>query len=1250
MTRGLPAVREAEDRAGPEDGEASSSLLRRAGRVGWNMLVILLPIFLLTGLAVGLGYVRLMHGPISLKPLAGPIARAIGSELPGLDIRIEDAVLRIAQDGRLEFRLKHVQLFEQDGDLVASAPEAAAQLSVDGVWAGRIVPSRVDLIEPKLNLIVSDDGSVALSFTPVPVSKSGDGAEPAPKPGARLDASATPGKDTRAAVPAPANTTAGAAEPPSLKRIDLARMLTDATRRARRGLDATSYLREVGMRDATITLESRRNITKWLVPEVSIDLEHKKRSSVIAGLIKVASSAGPWSIAFRTEENDKARTLVLKTTIRDFVPRSIEGALPTSGLLQSLDLPIASDATIELSSEGEIKSGTASVELGRGRIGSQTPHAPAFGVDGGLLHIDYDAANRRFELKPSQVKWGGSQLTLAGTMTGGVTTDGRPGWAFQMAGSDGTLRADDLKLPALAIDGLSARGHWLPDHGRLQLSSFDVKAGGAAITVNGEVDLVPAQPGMRFEARASAMPLDTFKTLWPQAVSPGARKWVGQRLQQAKVKGGTLTYLSGSHLAGQAAGASGLDRLSMVIEAADIVLQPLPTMSPIEAPKALVNIENAALEISVPDAAVAIGPGRRVPLKSLRFAVADLDLKIPEGEISFRVQGGLQPVLAVLDQEPLTILQKAGHSLEGVDGKVEGQIKLLLPLAPEIAARDVKVLGKARVFDARGTKAFGGHAVQGATVNFDFAEQSIDAKGEMLVGGVLAKIAWQHIYDADDERQPPLRLSAMLDNSDRNQLGLDLGQILLGDVPVDVTATRVAGAEPVVRLRADLTKAEIVLDAVAWKKPAGRSAYVQFDVIKGKGRTDLANFKLAGDDVAIEGAAVLGADNKLREFAFPDFTLNVVSRLDVRGKLGTGDVWEIKARGTTFDGRDYFRSLFSVGQNADRAAKSSKPRGGVDLEADIDTVLGFTDASMKGLRVKLSRRMDKLVSLEAKGALDSGKPLAVALRNDGKDQRRLLADTTDAGLAFKLIGFYPNLQGGRGRLEVNLDGKGAAEKTGILWVDDFIVLGDPVVAEVVGSAGDDPIDRTGARTKQRMVRQAFNFDRMKAPFSVGHGQFVLDDTYVKGPILGANIRGKVDFQARTVNLGGTYVPLQGLNNVLGDIPLLGQILSGPRSEGIFGITFAIQGAMAQPQVIVNPLSLLTPGITRELTQMAPLDAAVQVREEKPAPGKGEARTRASSTPASAPQRAPNAKSGTSGRATNTIDGWSSETKSPPQKK
>ena len=77
--------------------------------------------------------------------------------------------------------------------------------------------------------------------------------------------------------------------------------------------------------------------------------------------------------------------------------------------------------------------------------------------------------------------------------------------------------------------------------------------------------------------------------------------------------------------------------------------------------------------------------------------------------------------------------------------------------------------------------------------------------------------------------------------------------------------------------------------------------------------------------------------------------------------------------------------------------------------------------------------------------------------------------------------------------------------------------------------------------------------------------------------------------------------------VLAAIPVLGPILTGPRGEGVFGITFAIKGTMANPQVVVNPLALLTPGIFREIFQMTPEDPRV-VPRDRPIP-KGERRAR-----------------------------------------
>ena len=96
-----------------------------------------------------------------------------------------------------------------------------------------------------------------------------------------------------------------------------------------------------------------------------------------------------------------------------------------------------------------------------------------------------------------------------------------------------------------------------------------------------------------------------------------------------------------------------------------------------------------------------------------------------------------------------------------------------------------------------------------------------------------------------------------------------------------------------------------------------------------------------------------------------------------------------------------------------------------------------------------------------------------------------------------------------------------------------------------------------------------------------------DDVEIRGPLVGARMRGKVDFKSQRLQIGGTYIPLSGLNSALGGLPVLGQILAGPKGEGIFGITFAIQGPMASPEVLVNPLSGIIPGILRETQQLTP---------------------------------------------------------------
>ena len=284
-------------------------------------------------------------------------------------------------------------------------------------------------------------------------------------------------------------------------------------------------------------------------------------------------------------------------------------------------------------------------------------------------------------------------------------------------------------------------------------------------------------------------------------------------------------------------------------------------------------------------------------------------------------------------------------------------------------------------------------------------------------------------------------------------------------------------------------------------------------------------------------------------------------------------------KGPSYDGKQFFRSLFSAGQFTDDGSSEPADPFGIDLAADIDSVVGFYDTTARNVHVTFKKRNGRIVALDGKGDLNGKTPAAVTLVTSG-GAREIKAESRDAGAAFRLIGFYPSVDGGEAQLEVNLDAGGPGTKSGTLWARDFTVLGDQVVSDVLTDPSSEAV--LGGQGKKQVTRSSIDFKQLRAPFSVGGGKFHLKDAYMNGDQLGATMRGTVDFKLQTVDLGGTYVPLYGLNSAFRAIPILGPVLGGRQGEGLVGITFAIKGKLDDPSVLVNPMSVMTPGIFRQI--------------------------------------------------------------------
>jgi hypothetical protein len=151
----------------------------------------------------------------------------------------------------------------------------------------------------------------------------------------------------------------------------------------------------------------------------------------------------------------------------------------------------------------------------------------------------------------------------------------------------------------------------------------------------------------------------------------------------------------------------------------------------------------------------------------------------------------------------------------------------------------------------------------------------------------------------------------------------------------------------------------------------------------------------------------------------------------------------------------------------------------------------------------------------------------------------------------------------------------SSPQEGLINVRDFVVRGESAIQQAAGAAPP-------AQGYQPTYQTNTQFSRARAEFTRQSGLLSIKDGLVSGPTIGATIEGRIDYNANQVRMSGTFFPAYGLNNVFGQIPIFGMILGGGTNEGLFGITYEVVGTPGSPNVRVNPISAIAPGLTRKM--------------------------------------------------------------------
>jgi len=145
-------------------------------------------------------------------------------------------------------------------------------------------------------------------------------------------------------------------------------------------------------------------------------------------------------------------------------------------------------------------------------------------------------------------------------------------------------------------------------------------------------------------------------------------------------------------------------------------------------------------------------------------------------------------------------------------------------------------------------------------------------------------------------------------------------------------------------------------------------------------------------------------------------------------------------------------------------------------------------------------------------------------------------------------------------------------QTGTLYIRRFAVRGEPALERIVSGAPNSP----GAP-----ATSGVDFSEMRSEFTRVPGKMAIRDGIVRGPLVGATVEGNIDYVRDDVHLRGTFVPFYGLNNMFGQIPIVGLFLGGGNKEGLLGINYEAVGPPGAPRITVNPVSAIAPGLLRK---------------------------------------------------------------------
>lgn len=1129
--------------------------------------------FLVVGslLLVGVAIWRLSSGPIALTFLTSTIEETLNP--PGADYRIEigDTELTWAGWERVvDLVARDVRLRNADGAEIAELPRLAVGLSIEDIGRGAVRPTSVDLLDAEVVLLRRADGSLAFAINPPgigPVAKDADGAD-----------------ESMARAPPPiAEAVDGALLPPQV---------VDELTRPPDGKGLIGGLTRINLRNARVWFDNRETGRVWRGESINarIDRDVERLDADISGALRLIDGQAELSGDLVHVYGSDLFELSLR--LRDAPVAIAARFLPDLGEWLPRDETAAIDVGLTLDAKARPRSARLGWDSGLLAL-----TAEADGMDVGAEVIEGRVTLERLE--PARLAEAIPPLAALGALDAPVSGTG----TFRLdRGRDGSgLEAVELSLsagsgvvdlPALYPDGLviyGADADLSVERGAdgalaARLADLRVDLGGPTISATGGASLSPeAGFGAEFDLTLSDLPMQRLDGLWPESLAIDAREWVVPNIPHAEVDRATLGFALDLPAVTDTAALAALDPESLPLDAfrrfggviefreAEVdYLNPLTRARGVDG--------RAEYDLERFDIDVVGGTVGDIALKTGRVEITGFQEVDQAIDIALDIDAPLGSALALLDTEPYRFVRDLGLDAGSIEGDATVEVGFAFPLIDELEGRDVVFDAAARLRDVVAPIPDLDIVARGEALDLWIDNSGLDVAGPVRVDGLETDLTWRESFDPDAPVVRHMRLEARPMAADLGRFGLDLVEVIDGEIPGRLDYRSERTGDKRLSLSADLSAAAVDLAALNWAKPPGRAAAFDLEAVfpaTGDATIPFARFSSEGEEGGLIAEGSLRAPQDFAHLRSARLTRLAYGPHFISGALRRSEdgTYLVDLEGSSADlsgilGDD------AEGEQPPHAEEAAEEQGPpVRLTARLDRVVDDEGRALEQVELALHHDGRDLRMLDLDGRIPDGGMLAVDLVPEAGGAQRLSVVSDDAGGALKTLDWTTRITGGA----LRIDGTRAdpdAPIEGHLTVERFTLQEAPALAKIL-----EFMTLTGIRSA--LTQSGLPFERLETDFNYLDGTLTLTDARAYGAALGLTTEGRVDLDRDYIDLSGTAAPMYSISQVIGAIPILGDILTAG-GEGLFAANYAVEGPIDDPRVTVNPLSVLAPGFTRRL--------------------------------------------------------------------